>query len=295
MKKLFVLALAASLMFGACEGTADLTTTSPAAAPATPAPAPATGGGTTFNAPIVVDSGQIGLDPGEPYIIGLDGQPHPAPNWVRNCANRADYADPTFFAGGSEITWCVEEEPQEGGFVLIDAALLVSLADPVPGDEIAVGVVWVGGKIAQVAVLTGTAIAAAAATNGAISAMSHSNPQHNPSMPGTAANKAVIALMALWASYRASPGGPDPDWIRCAVLKASGAIIKVIIWVKETTLPEGGYLAWYKAAAKTNWGGAYPQSLEKFLNGPERGPTQEYSAINCTDPGMPQGPLKFAH
>lgn len=241
-----------------------------------------------LDAPIQTTGTQLGLgDPG-PFVVGSDGQAHKLPEWVAGCANHPLYTDPESPSWGSEIEFCKDTGED---LMILDAVLALTWASPLPGDEMIVGVIWAGDKVAKIVVLAAAATAAGHAA--ATIQIRHSDPQHNPNLPGTTAHNNVLRLVTVWLGITTTGGNPN-DNFRCKILKAGGAVIKGVIWMADQSAPYGGgFLAWFKIGATKNWGGSYYQSPEDFGRGPKLGPAQSYEDISCDDPDF-KPPLQFA-
>jgi hypothetical protein len=162
---------------------------------------------------------------------------------------------------GETITYCGSSSSGvEFKQAALGGALLLA-----PGTQI-LGVVYVVGSV------VGVWIAASAATSVAIEAVNysqrHSDREHNPNFPNTKARDFITALLLGWAAT--STGGNDPNR-RCGAVidKATGAVLRVVIWAADKTLPEGGFLSVYEVGNPNPWVTSYPTTLETYEAGPK--------------------------
>lgn len=170
----------------------------------------------------------------------------------------------------------------------VSALAALALSDgPVSPVMDAVAITYVAGRVAIVW-LTATAAAAIAKKTGVV-ALAHSDPSHNIKVVGTTGYIMASQLLAYWTAT-ATTGGPDPNRVKCGLIKAADGVVRAVIWLADEANPAKGFLAWFDVKAN-EWVGAYRIDLKGFQKGPrvsDRGWTWESNNSTCNNlPPLP--------
>jgi len=191
--------------------------------------------------------------------------------------------------GDEAETWMFCRE-YSGEVDIIDAAMVLTLASPLPGDEAIVGVVWLGKVAIKLIVVAGTAVIAGQ-TIVQVSG-GHSSDDHSPWIKGSRARVNIGVLILAATATIATTGGFDPNKFKCGVIKSGDLIIRAAIFMVDVNVSKGGTLSWWDTVAlDRHWGGSYDVTQTKF----ETGMSQEtltknkwtWETMDCNDPNFP--------
>jgi len=117
----------------------------------------------------------------------------------------------------------------------------------------------------------------------------HSDKSHDPRIEGSQAQGIITSTLIEFEVSTNLTGGPGgSNRLTCALAIMADGSTRWVIHLADQFEAGMGTLAWY---TEQGWGGAYPQSLEGFKNGPQK--TASYTLANCDTfypPGMTPAP-----
>ena len=199
---------------------------------------------------------------------------------------------------GNDLVLCGPETMDEAkSMTAYDMGTLAfTTATPFPVDDI-----YAYAKIAGVVVVIVGVTAAALCEKNGIAAMAtyiggHSSRDHDPNIADTPARTQITALLVFVGAI-ITAGGFDPkklrEDIRCGISYMVDGTVRIVVWVADATLAEGGYTSWF-VKGQNSWGGSYPQTMSGYRVGAKKDIKRWEPAHTCNEFGnFP--PLQEAH